>query len=35
MKLGIIVNTNDPESAWNALLPGNETLTGDHNNPIQ
>ncbi len=27
MKLGIIVNTNDPESAWNALRLGNEALT--------
>ena len=27
MKLGIIVNTNDPETAWNALRLGNETLT--------
>ncbi len=28
MKLGIIVNTNDPEKAWNALRLGNEALTG-------
>ena len=27
MKLCIIVNTNDPESAWNALRLGNEALT--------
>ncbi len=27
MKLGIIMNTNDPESAWNALRLGSETLT--------
>ncbi len=27
MKLGIIVNTNDPESAWNALRLGNEALS--------
>ena len=27
MKLGIIVNTNDPETAWNALRLGNETLS--------
>ncbi len=26
MKLGIIVNTNDPETAWNALRMANETL---------
>ena len=26
MRLGIIVNTNDPESAWNALRLGNEAL---------
>ncbi len=28
MKLGIIVNTNDPEKAWNALRLGNEAITG-------
>ena len=28
MKLGIIVNTNDPEKAWNALRLGNEALGG-------
>ena len=28
MKLGIIVNTNDAEKAWNALRLGNEALTG-------
>ncbi len=28
MKLGIIVNTNNPESAWNALRLGNEALAG-------
>lgn len=28
MKLGIIVNTNDPETAWNALRLGNEALAG-------
>ena len=27
MKLGIIVNTNDPEMAWNALRLGNEALS--------
>jgi len=26
MKLGIILNTNDPETAWNALRLGNEML---------
>ncbi len=30
MKLGIIVNTNDPETAWNALRLGNEALAGDN-----
>ncbi len=28
MKLGIIVNTDDPETAWNALRLGNEALAG-------
>src|SRR3990172_4468303 len=28
MKLGIIVNTNDAETAWNALRLGNEALVG-------
>ncbi len=28
MKLGIIVNTNDPETVWNVLRLGNESLTG-------
>ena len=28
MKLGIIVNTNDPESAWNSLRLSNEALNG-------
>ncbi len=33
MKLGIIVNTNDPEIAWNAVRLGNETLsTGNKTN---
>ena len=27
MKLGIIINTNDPETAWNALRLGNEALS--------
>ena len=26
MQLGIIINTNDPETAWNALRLGAETL---------
>ena len=26
MKLGIIVNTNNPETAWNALRLGSEAL---------
>ncbi len=26
MKLGIIVNTNNPETVWNALRLGNEAL---------
>ena len=33
MKLGIIVNTNDPETAWNALRLGDEALsTGNETN---
>ncbi len=28
MKLGIIMNTNDPETAWNGLRLGNEALNG-------
>ena len=28
MKLGIILNTNDTETAWNALRLGNEALAG-------
>ncbi|MBI4294996.1 MAG: DsrE family protein [Chloroflexi bacterium] len=27
MKLGIILNTNSPETAWNALRLGNEALS--------
>ncbi len=27
MKLGIILNTNDPETSWNALRLGNEAMT--------
>ena len=30
MKLGIILNTNHPETAWNALRLGNEALAGGH-----
>jgi len=30
MKLGIILNTNNPETAWNALRLGNEALASDH-----
>jgi uncharacterized protein involved in oxidation of intracellular sulfur len=30
MKLGIILNTNHPETAWNALRLGNEALRGGH-----
>ncbi len=28
MKLGIVLNTNDPETAWNGLRLGNQTLAG-------
>lgn len=31
MKLGIIVNTKDPETAWNALRLGNTALGAGHN----
>ncbi len=34
MKLGIILNTNDPETAWNALRLGNEALAGDNETTI-
>ena len=27
MKLGIVLNTNDPETAWNALRLGSEALS--------
>jgi sulfur relay (sulfurtransferase) complex TusBCD TusD component (DsrE family) len=27
MKLGIVLNTNDPETAWNTLRLGNEALS--------
>jgi len=30
MKLCVIVNTNDPETNWNALRLGNEALSGKH-----
>lgn len=30
MKLGIILNTNDPETSWNALRLGNEAMTDGH-----
>ncbi len=30
MKLGIIVNANDPETAWNALRLGNEALSTEN-----
>ncbi|MFW6102160.1 MAG: DsrE/DsrF/TusD sulfur relay family protein [Chloroflexota bacterium] len=30
MKLGIIVNTKDPETAWNALRLGNTALGAGH-----
>ena len=28
MRLGIIINTSDPETAWNGLRLGNEALAG-------
>lgn len=30
MKLGIIINTKDPESAWNALHLGNAAFDAGH-----
>lgn len=30
MKLGIILNTSDPETSWNALRLGNEAMAGGH-----
>ncbi len=30
MKLGLILNTNDPETSWNALRLGNEAMTDGH-----
>ncbi len=34
MKLGIIVNTNDPEKAWNALRLGKEALAGGNETDV-
>ena len=34
MKLGIIVNTNDTETIWNALRLGNEALAGGNETSI-
>lgn len=34
MKLGIILNSNDPETAWNTLRLGNEALGGDNETSI-
>ena len=34
MRLGIIVNTNDSESAWNALRLGNEALAGGNETTV-
>ena len=34
MKLGINLNTNDPETAWNALRLGNEALAGGHDTSV-
>ena len=34
MKLGIIVNTNDSEKAWNALRLGNEALAGGNETDV-
>ncbi len=30
MKLSIVINTNDPEKAWNALRLGNTSLEAGH-----
>lgn len=30
MKIGIILNTNDPETCWNCFRFGNEALAGNH-----
>ena len=34
MKLGIIVNTNDAETAWNALRLGNEAMAGGNETTV-
>jgi len=34
MKLGIIMNTKDPESAWNALRLGNEGLSAGNGTSV-
>ena len=34
MRLGIIVNTNDLESVWNALRLGNEALAGGNETTV-
>ncbi len=34
MKLGIILNTNDPETVWNALRLGNEALAGGNKTSV-
>ncbi len=34
MKLGIIVNTKDPETAWNALRLGNEALSAGNETKV-
>lgn len=31
MKLGIVINTNNPETAWNALRLGDTALNAGHN----
>jgi uncharacterized protein involved in oxidation of intracellular sulfur len=31
MRLGIIINTNNPETVWNALRLGNAALDSGHN----
>ena len=30
MRLGIVINTNDPEKTWNALRLGNTALKAEH-----
>ncbi len=34
MKLGIILNSNDPETAWNALRLGNKALADGHETSV-